>query len=575
MALKERENLVQENLLGDGGIVIRLEDILSGKKLDDAIKLSTKIAEYYLDIFEDRLKTLYDAFYELENKTDRVELGEYYYLMGLTTKDFKDLSYADKVKLFTAYDYAIKNNYGPGEIYERGVFFEEGYTFNDAQNDKDIMATIQSRIPYICKGPERIEVEKKIVEIGSVIERLKDCKDGKICFAINREVLLKNNAKVKKILAEAKAKNYGKIDLVIDDNGANEVDNSFEYRVPYSYTQKEMEKFSSLLFFDLVDGLYFSEFYQESMIPTNREDLWSYYDVFRANMHKSKMVKDIKKADLSPYEAVIFANEQITLSDYTGHATNDEKTRTFLTAQDAKENPEALEQSGKAFVCTGYASYAKAVVDELNNPNLQCMFVPANFHYKKTKRKKYGATHMLLLVKIKDEKYNRDGYYIWDPTWSIVSPELVLCPVEDIKKYDRIYADINHRKISKIATFLITRREDEKTEDEVQNTIYDDYAGKGKPFTLDLFVDALNEMYNKLRASKFDDEEIKHSTNGQLISRLITKTYKDLSVFNPKIAQNKFYKDLRDFFMKHQSEFPDWENNWLDYCKNMEYYIKN
>jgi len=565
-----KEKITNQTVLQSSGITIRIEDVLSGKKLDNLIKNSDEIADYYIENLVRRLESLYTYYNEIDDDKNAKELAEYYYVMSLTTKKFEELEDYEKVKLFKVYDTALKNQiYGPYEIYDRKVNQRESFSLEDMFYDRDILKTVQDAIPSLYEGPDKIAVQKKMNEFNSVIENLSSCKEERLCFAVNREILLKNYSKVKKILEYAREHSDKQIELVIDDNGMVFVDNSFDMKVPYSYTQSEMQKFTELIYLELIDNLYFSEFYQEPFIPTKREELWSYYDVYRANANKKNIVKSIQRAKLSPFETILMANGKISESKYVGHASSDEKTRTFLTAEDARDNEEELKKSGKAFVCTGYSSYAKAIIDELNNENLKCMFVPANFHYGKTKRRKYGATHMMLLVKIKDEKYDIDGYYMWDPTWSNIVPETVLFPIEDIKKYSKIYADINHRKISKISSFLLTERSHEKDEDKVDNTVYDDYAGKSKPINFHTMITALDEMYSKLRNSKYNDAKIAYLSNQQLISELITKTMRNTTVFNTKNSQNKFYVELRNYFIENSDKFLDWENKWNDYIKDI------
>jgi len=140
---------------------------------------------------------------------------------------------------------------------------------------------------------------------------------------------------------------------------------------------------------------------------------------------------------------------------------------------------------------------------------------------------------------------------------------------KNIKKYSKIYADINHRKISKISSFLLTERSHEKDEDKVDNTVYDDYAGKSKPINFHTMITALDEMYSKLRNSKYNDAKIAYLSNQQLISELITKTMRNTTVFNTKNSQNKFYVELRNYFIENSDKFLDWENKWNDYIKDI------
>ena len=53
-----KEKITNQTVLQSSGITIRIEDVLSGKKLDNLIKNSDEIADYYIENLVRRLESL-------------------------------------------------------------------------------------------------------------------------------------------------------------------------------------------------------------------------------------------------------------------------------------------------------------------------------------------------------------------------------------------------------------------------------------------------------------------------------------------------------------------------------------
>lgn len=128
--------------------------------------------------------------------------------------------------------------------------------------------------------------------------------------------------------------------------------------------------------------------------------LWTFEQVVKANEEIDKLVKSIKDANLSPYEAMTFIHKYITDNYYYKNTDSIESSRTITGAVLYKE-----------IVCVGYASMVKAIVDKLDMPNLKCDYLSCRFRMKDLSG--LGA-HMQNLVAIKDDKYGIDGVYVED-----------------------------------------------------------------------------------------------------------------------------------------------------------------
>lgn len=108
------------------------------------------------------------------------------------------------------------------------------------------------------------------------------------------------------------------------------------------------------------------------------------------------IVNEIKSLNLSPFEEIIYA------FDYT-------KNR-FFNKEECGENARISRDLtrvllGDKIVCEGYAVLFSTILQRLG--------YQASKYMVKTSR----ASHAICIAKIKDEKYDLDGIYFFDPTW--------------------------------------------------------------------------------------------------------------------------------------------------------------
>lgn len=111
-----------------------------------------------------------------------------------------------------------------------------------------------------------------------------------------------------------------------------------------------------------------------------------------------EIVSHINKYDLSPLEKVAFAYDLVR--DRVYNEVDDE-----YSAFDSRDLSSVL--LGDNIVCLGYARVFNAVLEGLG---IEC-----KEHY--LKGKNHTSGHANSIVYIKDDKYNLDGYYVFDPTF--------------------------------------------------------------------------------------------------------------------------------------------------------------
>lgn len=151
----------------------------------------------------------------------------------------------------------------------------------------------------------------------------------------------------------------------------------------------------------------------------NRKDsettkLWDIETIINANKYIDEICSIVKNNNLSPAEALAYIHLRVSKvahyqsSENRTWSSNDQ----YLVGAFMKK-PE--------FVCAGFASLEKQIIDELNMPELKCDILNIDL------RKKDGSTdfesHARLIINITDKKYDINGHFYSDPTWDNVSKD--------------------------------------------------------------------------------------------------------------------------------------------------------
>lgn len=111
------------------------------------------------------------------------------------------------------------------------------------------------------------------------------------------------------------------------------------------------------------------------------------------------IVENIKNMNLSAFEKVIYVYDLVRDKVY---AEEDTEEDTFATSRDLTAS-----LFGDKIVCTGYANLFNTILDKLNIKTVMCSL-----------NSTLGDPgHSRSAIYIKDEKYDIDGIYFFDPTW--------------------------------------------------------------------------------------------------------------------------------------------------------------
>ena len=580
--VRGKKKIIPENFsdsYSNGSMVIRVEDLLSGRSYRELSDIATCLYDKYNSIFQERLDVYLEAYSALPPEEEDMEYLDFLKRREILYIPPENLTEAQRYEIYTMYMneiYSYENHMSRLTIIpDTDPRADEGYVYEDIKNSPSIINSLQLKLMSYMTLPTRLFLEDRISLFASQIEINNECRDYKICLAVNRDYLFENYGNVLKKLQKLKKTTGKTIELVIDFDGNTVEPNTYDRRVPYSYTSDEYEKLVALKESGLADRLYFSEFKTEEFMPFRRERLWSDEEVLFANRNKHALISELKPLRLSPFEKVLAIHRHVAGHFYAGVATSSEKTRTFLTATAAtsEESAEELFLQGKGFVCTSFSSYAKALIDEFGDKNVQCKFINLEFYDKTTRRKKVSATHQVLLVHIVDEKYGLNGYYIWDPTWDYENEGFSHClfPVGDLENYkeNKAAAVDDELRISKDSVFLFNPRRSAVADEDPNEEFYKKYAGKSTPIPVETYKKGLSEVYKKAQKHKISAgilgaETIKRSVKDN-VREDMGDTIENITTFDPESATSSFYKTVRDYYLSCEQEFPDWKDKWKDY----------
>lgn len=127
-------------------------------------------------------------------------------------------------------------------------------------------------------------------------------------------------------------------------------------------------------------------------------------EVETANSKISQVANTIKYENKSPLEKLLTAYRVVTERNYvkSGKLEEPGESRSIYSILNSNK-----------IVCAGFALYLKSIMEEIGDENIK---IYENFVALSKNNKKINGHHENLIVYIKDEKYNIDGYYCLDPT---------------------------------------------------------------------------------------------------------------------------------------------------------------
>ena len=142
-------------------------------------------------------------------------------------------------------------------------------------------------------------------------------------------------------------------------------------------------------------------FYEEKTLN------WDVETIIKANTEIDKICQFIKDSNFSPMEALACIHNYVSsITAYKGSPLHSWYQKDQFFAGAYLYLPE--------FVCLGYSSLMKEIIDNLDIPGLKCEILSISFkHLKKCK----SESHARCFIKVKDDKYGVNQTVFDDPTW--------------------------------------------------------------------------------------------------------------------------------------------------------------
>lgn len=170
------------------------------------------------------------------------------------------------------------------------------------------------------------------------------------------------------------------------------------------------------------------------------KNIWSVNQVEKANKQVVNASNQINKQHLSPYEKLIYAYSYVTGRRYIAEREGEHTSTSRSVFGVLNSN---------RIVCVGFSEWLKAIMEEIGDENIK---VFSNNVACSNDGKSISDYHENLIIYVKDEKYNIDGYYYCDPTWDCGHEKLQnlsLChfmvPLKDIDKIKVNILDYNSK----------------------------------------------------------------------------------------------------------------------------------
>ena len=161
---------------------------------------------------------------------------------------------------------------------------------------------------------------------------------------------------------------------------------------------------------------------------TDLDKTFSIKEVENANSKIKETAEKIKENDFSPLEKLLMGYLTVTARTYIEEDDNAADSRSIFGLLNSKN-----------IVCVGYANWLKAIMKEVGDENIKIYKNEVSC----SQGKSGYSNHQNLIVHIKDEKYDIDGYYYLDPTFDsghnyVMPPRLsfFMTPLKDIDKIE-------------------------------------------------------------------------------------------------------------------------------------------
>lgn len=300
--------------------------------------------------------------------------------------------------------------------------------------------------------------------------------------------------------------------------------------------------------------------------------IWDVKEVENANNQIDKSAKKIAGKNFSPMEKLLSAYLDVTKINYKF----EDKTEHFSQSRSIY----GVLNSDK-IVCVGFAALLKAVIEKDGEKNIKMFENSVAISEDNINRMAY---HRNLIVYIKDEKYEVDGYYYLDPTWDSTKSGNMeyrlnhfLVPLKDIQYISTYVRDLqaNLKQIEKPKDTTYKTKKQIKAIVKNRFNVYN-YMSKGNAsFSSDKFVmnkPLLSHIAHNKPVRDRIDEYIEFGKNlydelPQDPTNIMENINKLLKENNIEYVSNNFKTKMQDFIEKDAKK-----EEILEYAEN---YVKN
>lgn len=324
---------------------------------------------------------------------------------------------------------------------------------------------------------------------------------NKIVITIKKSSINTENLQMLKIFAEKILSNELNVSICIHDQQKND-----DFNIDYLYSNDQINKIIDLNNYLLEKGMKDQIRFKENSLVDSDIDLlttWSLDDVIKANKNIDNVVEYIKKNNYSPFEAMTYIHTYVT-SNFKYTEGQLEECRSIVGAYQGK------------IVCAGYSSLVKAIVDKLNDPNLQCECIGADLYKKHFFRYELEGGHAHNLIHINDEKYGIKGHYMEDTCWDAKNdyyPDgkgfaYFMYPITDLECFngmiyqqkfsDRLYDSIFFDQ-EQFVEKLIDSKKPSKYQPKTPE-IVEKYGDKSTPIPLETLRKVIFTVYSNIKA---------------------------------------------------------------------------
>lgn len=235
-------------------------------------------------------------------------------------------------------------------------------------------------------------------------------KTEKFIIAVSKEEFLSRKEEIKTYV-EKYIQNGCDVGLVIDGiDSSQDIENR---RIEYIYSKDEIEQICEVNAYLKLKGLSedirFSEFFKVQNDEEFNES-WTLNQVIKANSEIKKVANDIKDKKLSPYETILYIHKYV-INNFV-YSLEEKVEKGERSREDTRNIVYAYEF--EKICCVGFSSLIKAIIDEIENPNLKCKYSTV---YIKKDKDAGNSGHAFNTIHINDEKYDIHGTYKEDATW--------------------------------------------------------------------------------------------------------------------------------------------------------------